>query len=68
MLTQIPPYTGLETAAGEGRTLAGTGGFSQGRPVERFGRGITAATSPLAPQYDTAARKNYQAVLIGPES
>ncbi|MEU1213460.1 hypothetical protein ACFYSH_26810 [Streptomyces sp. NPDC005791] len=134
MLTQIPPDTGLETAAGERRTLAveraagrsgvldfdvvaavrrarlarhfvarelgcsagpsaaparavlavgegraatawcaspeanGTGGFSQGRPAERFRRDITAATSPFAPQYDTAARKNYSAVLIGPES
>lgn len=97
MLTQIPPDTGLETAAEERRTLAAeravrrarfarhlvarelgcSAGSSaaparavlQGRPVERFGRDITTtATSPLAPQYDTAARKNYSAVLIGPES
>ncbi|SFL52212.1 hypothetical protein [Streptomyces pini] len=46
---------------------AGTGGLDEGRPLQRFWRDITSATSHVALQYDTAARKNYSAVLLGPE-
>lgn len=45
---------------------AGTGGLGEGQPLQRFWRDITSATSHVALQYDTAARKNYSAVLLGP--
>ncbi|WP_181801708.1 acyl-CoA dehydrogenase family protein [Streptomyces shenzhenensis] len=46
---------------------AGTGGLGEGHALQRFWRDITSATSHVALQYDTAARKNYSAVLLGPE-
>ncbi|MFD4716636.1 hydrolase [Streptomyces sp. NPDC058430] len=46
---------------------AGTGGLGEGHTLQRFWRDITSATSHVALQYDTAARKNYSAVLLGPE-
>lgn len=45
---------------------AGTGGLGEAQPLQRFWRDITSATSHVALQYDTAARKNYSAVLLGP--
>lgn len=45
---------------------AGTGGLGEGHALQRFWRDITSATSHVALQYDTAARKNYSAVLLGP--
>ncbi|MFF2730659.1 hydrolase [Streptomyces sp. NPDC058008] len=45
---------------------AGTGGLGEGHALQRFWRDITSATSHVALQYDTAARKNYAAVLLGP--
>ncbi|MGW1196757.1 acyl-CoA dehydrogenase family protein [Streptomyces sp. NPDC002536] len=45
---------------------AGTGGLGETRPLQRFWRDVTSATSHVALQYDTAARKNYSAVLLGP--
>ncbi|MEC4017661.1 acyl-CoA dehydrogenase family protein [Streptomyces sp. H27-D2] len=47
---------------------AGTSGLGEGQPLQRFWRDITSATSHVALQYDTAARKNYSAVLLGPEA
>ncbi|MBW1602473.1 hydrolase [Streptomyces sp. JJ66] len=58
----------LQEAVGLVVRASGTGGLAQGRPVERFWRDVTTATSHIALQYDTAARKNYSAVLAGPES
>jgi alkylation response protein AidB-like acyl-CoA dehydrogenase len=46
---------------------AGTGGLGEKHPLQRHWRDITSATSHVALQYDTAARKNYSAVLLGPE-
>ncbi|MEU7059809.1 hydrolase [Streptomyces sp. NPDC046197] len=46
---------------------AGTGGLGEGHALQRFWRDITSATSHVALQYDTAARKNYGAVLLGSE-
>ena len=46
---------------------AGTGGLGEGHALQRFWRDITSATSHVALQYDTSARKNYAAVLLGPE-
>ncbi|WP_156724655.1 acyl-CoA dehydrogenase family protein [Streptomyces apocyni] len=46
---------------------AGTGGLGESHPLQRFWRDVTSATSHVALQYDTAARKNYSAVLLGPE-
>lgn len=45
---------------------AGTGGLGEGHALQRYWRDITSATSHVALQYDTAARKNYSAVLLGP--
>jgi two-component flavin-dependent monooxygenase len=47
-------------------TGAGTGGLGEAHPLQRFWRDITSATSHVALQYDTAARRNYAAVLLGP--
>ncbi|WP_377270006.1 hydrolase [Peterkaempfera sp. SMS 1(5)a] len=47
---------------------AGTGGLGESHALQRFWRDITSAASHVALQYDTAARKNYSAVLLGPES
>ncbi|MFP3991503.1 acyl-CoA dehydrogenase family protein [Streptomyces sp. E11-3] len=46
---------------------AGTGGLSEAQPLQRLWRDITSASSHVALQYDTAARKNYAAALLGPE-
>ncbi|MFJ9694835.1 hydrolase [Kitasatospora sp. NPDC101183] len=46
---------------------AGTGGLGEGHALQRFWRDVTSAASHVALQYDTAARKNYSAVLLGPE-
>jgi alkylation response protein AidB-like acyl-CoA dehydrogenase len=46
---------------------AGTGGLGEKHALQRYWRDITSATSHVALQYDTAARKNYSAVLLGPE-
>ncbi|KNE82207.1 MULTISPECIES: hypothetical protein [Streptomyces] len=56
----------LTEAAGLLIRGAGTGGLSEGAPLQRFWRDITSAASHVALQYDTAARKNYAAVLLGP--
>ncbi|BET45126.1 MULTISPECIES: acyl-CoA dehydrogenase family protein [Actinomycetes] len=45
---------------------AGTTGLGSRHPLQRLWRDITSATSHVALQYDTAARKNYAAVLAGP--
>ncbi|MFE3519034.1 hydrolase [Streptomyces sp. NPDC059166] len=45
---------------------AGTGGLGEEHALQRFWRDITSAASHVALQYDTAARKNYSAVLLGP--
>lgn len=45
---------------------AGTGGLGEAHALQRFWRDVTSATSHVALQYDTAARKNYAAVLLGP--
>ncbi|WP_354643058.1 hydrolase [Kitasatospora camelliae] len=47
---------------------AGTGGLGEAHALQRFWRDVTSATSHVALQYDTAARKNYSAVLLGPEA
>lgn len=57
----------LQEAAGLLIRGAGTGGLGEAHPLQRFWRDITSATSHVALQYDTAARKNYAAVLLGPE-
>ncbi|MEU6534277.1 hydrolase [Streptomyces sp. NPDC047000] len=46
---------------------AGTAGLGERHALQRHWRDITSATSHVALQYDTAARKNYSAVLLGPE-
>ncbi|WP_461030678.1 acyl-CoA dehydrogenase family protein, partial [Streptomyces sparsus] len=46
---------------------AGTGGLGEAHPLQRFWRDLTSATSHVALQYDTAARKNWSAVLLGPD-
>lgn len=46
---------------------AGTAGLGEKHALQRHWRDITSATSHVALQYDTAARKNYSAVLLGPE-
>lgn len=56
----------LQEAVGLLVQACGTGGLAAGRPLERFWRDVTSATSHIALQYDTAARKNYSAVLLGP--
>ncbi|GLZ55395.1 acyl-CoA dehydrogenase family protein [Actinomycetospora sp. NBRC 106378] len=53
----------LAAAAGELLGAAGTGGLSQGRPLERFWRDIASATSHIALRYDTAATTTYPAAL-----
>ncbi|MER5632050.1 hydrolase [Streptomyces nitrosporeus] len=45
---------------------AGTGGLGEEHALQRFWRDITSATSHVALQYDTSARKTYSAVLLGP--
>nr|AKT74291.1 TxnO8 [Streptomyces bottropensis] len=45
---------------------AGTAGLGCRHPLQRLWRDVTSATSHVALQYDTAARKNYSAVLAGP--
>ncbi|MEV5568145.1 acyl-CoA dehydrogenase family protein [Streptomyces sp. NPDC052196] len=45
---------------------AGTGGLGEGHALQRLWRDVTSATSHVALQYDTAARKNYSTVLLGP--
>ncbi|MDN3295399.1 hydrolase [Streptomyces ficellus] len=57
----------LQEAVGLLVGAAGTGGLGEAQPLQRFWRDITSATSHVALQYDTAARKNYAAVLLGPE-
>ncbi|MCX4970514.1 hydrolase [Streptomyces sp. NBC_00654] len=47
-------------------SAAGTAGLGSRHPLQRFWRDVTSATSHVALQYDTAARKNYSAVLAGP--
>lgn len=47
---------------------AGTAGLGEAQPLQRLWRDITSASSHVALQYDTAARKNYSAVLLGPEN
>jgi alkylation response protein AidB-like acyl-CoA dehydrogenase len=44
----------------------GTGGLGETHALQRVWRDVTSATSHVALQYDTAARKNYSTVLIGP--
>lgn len=56
----------LQEAVGLLVRACGTGGLAEGRPLERFWRDVTSASSHIALQYDTAARRNYSAVLLGP--
>ncbi|MDH6699588.1 hypothetical protein ABZ682_36280 [Streptomyces griseoviridis] len=56
----------VREAAGLLVAAAGTAGLGARHPLQRLWRDITAATSHVALQYDTAARKNYAAVLAGP--
>ncbi|WP_051926983.1 hypothetical protein [Streptomyces durhamensis] len=44
----------------------GTGGLGETHALQRIWRDVTSATSHVALQYDTAARKNYSTVLLGP--
>ncbi|MFH9469996.1 hydrolase [Streptomyces clavifer] len=46
---------------------AGTSGLGEGHSLQRFWRDVTSATSHVALQYDTAARENYAAALLGPK-
>lgn len=57
----VPEAVGLLLRA------AGTSGLGEGHPLQRFWRDVTSAASHVALQYDTAARRNYAAVLLGPE-
>lgn len=43
----------------------GTGGLGETHALQRTWRDVTSATSHVALQYDTAARKNYSTVLLG---
>jgi alkylation response protein AidB-like acyl-CoA dehydrogenase len=43
----------------------GTGGLGETHALQRIWRDVTSATSHVALQYDTAARKNYSTVLLG---
>ncbi|MGK5627340.1 hydrolase [Streptomyces sp. URMC 123] len=45
---------------------AGTGGLSESHPLQRYWRDVTTATSHVALQYDTSARRSWAAVLLGP--
>lgn len=54
--------TGLLVAA------SGSSGLGEGLPLQRFWRDVTSAASHIALKYDTAARKNYSAALLGPEA
>ncbi len=45
---------------------AGTSGLGEGHALQRHWRDVTSATSHIALQYDTAARRTYSAVLLGP--
>ncbi|WP_066947911.1 hypothetical protein [Streptomyces lushanensis] len=56
----------VREAAGLLVAAAGTAGLAARHPLQRLWRDITTATSHVALQYDTAARKNYSAVLAGP--
>jgi alkylation response protein AidB-like acyl-CoA dehydrogenase len=47
---------------------AGTVGLGETHALQRIWRDITSATSHVALQYDTSARKNYGAVLLGPDN
>ena len=47
---------------------AGTGGLGETHALQRFWRDVTSAASHVALQYDTAARKTYSTVLLGPEA
>ncbi|MDG9706337.1 hydrolase [Streptomyces sp. DH37] len=53
---------GLLVAAG------GSSGFGEGLALQRYWRDVNAAASHVALKYDTAARKNYAAALLGPEA
>ncbi|MEU8028765.1 hydrolase [Streptomyces sp. NPDC049099] len=44
----------------------GTGGLGETHALQRTWRDVTSATSHVALQYDTAARRNYSTVLLGP--
>lgn len=44
----------------------GTSGLGESHALQRLWRDVTAATSHVALQYDTSARANYSAVLLGP--
>jgi alkylation response protein AidB-like acyl-CoA dehydrogenase len=46
---------------------AGTSGLGETHALQRFWRDVTSAASHVALQYDTAARRTYSAVLLGPE-
>ncbi|MFC1416193.1 hydrolase [Streptacidiphilus cavernicola] len=47
---------------------AGTSGLGETHALQRFWRDVTSAASHVALQYDTAARKTYSTVLLGPEA
>lgn len=58
----------LVESVGLAVAASGSGGLGEGLPLQRFWRDVTTAASHVALKYDTAARKNYAAVLLGPEA
>lgn len=46
---------------------AGTRGFSEAGPLQRFWRDVLSATSHVALQYETSARQSYAETLLGPD-
>lgn len=49
-------------------TAGGSSGLSESLELQRFWRDVTSAASHVALKYETAARKNYAAALLGPEA
>lgn len=58
----------LVEAVGMLVTAAGSSGLSNSLGLQRFWRDVTSAASHVALKYETAARKNYAAALLGPEA
>ncbi|MFJ2741685.1 acyl-CoA dehydrogenase family protein [Streptomyces sp. NPDC087440] len=55
----------LREAVDEVVRAAGTGGLGDRSPVQRLWRDVTSASSHVALQYETFARRSYAAVLLG---
>jgi len=58
----------LVEAVGVLIACAGSSGLAEALPLQRFWRDVVSASSHIALKYDTAARRNYSAVLLGPEA